>query len=167
MLVLYHKHNAVSKMCDFRAGIFCISNRFKEGKGTSKGQGTGAALLWWILLHPLGGMAVRAAFKVGFCPEQHLCTECSYERYLFSVCQSCMCSVQMHLLWWGFIFASKQCQHSHKRSSWSCLLQRQQLRSFWWHLTCPQLLTGLQICPGGTAAGISQAPWCAEPVSRD
>lgn len=45
MLILYHKHNAVSKICDFRAGIFSISKRFKEGKGRSKGQGTGVALL--------------------------------------------------------------------------------------------------------------------------
>lgn len=36
MLVLYHKRNAVNKICDFRAGMFCTSNRFKEGKETSE-----------------------------------------------------------------------------------------------------------------------------------
>lgn len=36
MLVLYHKYNAVNKICDFRAEMFCISNRFKEGKETSE-----------------------------------------------------------------------------------------------------------------------------------
>lgn len=136
---------ALSKIHDFRAGIFCISNRVKEGRGASEEQWTGAAPLWSRLLHPPGGRAVRALLKVWFCPREHLCKESSRRSFSFER-QSCTCSVQMHHLQQAFILASQQCQRGRESGTWSRLLQRQQpshfLRFPWRHLLWPPAAHG-------------------------
>ena len=153
MIVLHHKHNALSKILVFGAGIFCISNRVKRERRASGEQWTGAAPLSCSLLHSPGGIDVELLFKVCFSPEEHLCKESSCRSFSFT-CQSCTCSLQMHHLRWGFILASKQCRHSQESSVWSWLLQRQRQPSDLLRSRCstssdPQLLMGLQVCPWG------------------